>query len=34
MSFINMRITIGDETWKAVVNYCTEIYLICIHIFD
>jgi len=21
MSFINMRITIGDETWKAVVNY-------------
>jgi len=20
MSFINMRITIGDETWKAVVN--------------
>jgi len=21
MSFINMSITIGDETWKAVVNY-------------
>jgi len=21
MSFINIRITIGDETWKAVVNY-------------
>jgi len=21
MSFINMIITIGDETWKAVVNY-------------
>jgi len=21
MSFINMRITIGDETWKAIVNY-------------
>jgi len=21
MSFINMRITIGVETWKAVVNY-------------
>jgi len=21
MSFINMRMTIGDETWKAVVNY-------------
>jgi len=21
MSFINMRITIGDETWKAVLNY-------------
>jgi len=21
MSFINMRITTGDETWKAVVNY-------------
>jgi len=21
MYFINMRITIGDETWKAVVNY-------------
>jgi len=21
MSFIDMRITVGDETWKAVVNY-------------
>jgi len=21
MSFINMRITTGDDTWKAVVNY-------------
>jgi len=21
MSFVNIRITIGDETWKAVVNY-------------
>jgi len=21
MSFINMRIAIGDETWKAVVDY-------------
>jgi len=21
MSFINMRITTGDETWKAIVNY-------------
>jgi len=21
MSFINMRITTGDETWKTIVNY-------------
>jgi len=21
MPFVNMRITAGDETWKAIVNY-------------
>jgi len=21
MSFVNMSITAGDETWKAIVNY-------------
>jgi len=21
MSFVNMRITVRDETWKAIVNY-------------
>jgi len=24
MSFINMSITAGDETWKAIVNYFTH----------
>ena len=30
MSFINMRITTGDETWKAIANYFVHVlYIRC-----